>query len=62
MKETYTLPLDTVLVSFSIAAQQIETWIQKYGHRNAEVMARGLANNKGLPKEYRVSFQTAFGG
>ena len=62
MKETYTLPLDTVLVSFSIAAQQIETWAEKYGQRNAEVMARGLANNKGLPREYRRAFQTAFGG
>lgn len=62
MKDTYTLPLDTLLVSFGIAAQQIDTWVGKYGQRNAEVMTRGMANNKGLPREYRRAFQTAFGG
>ena len=62
MKELYTLPLDTLLVSFGIAAQQIESWIEKYGHRNAEVMTRGMANTKALPREYRRAFQTAFGG
>jgi len=61
-KEDRTIPLDTLLVSFSIASHQVEHWIRKYGATDAEVMCRGLAENKGLPRDYRVAFQTAFGG
>lgn len=57
-----TLQLDPLLVALGVATRQIERLIRTHGHHEAEVICRGLMTEKNLPREYRVSLQTAFGG
>lgn len=63
MKDDFsTLQLEPLLVSFAVASRQVEILIRTHGHGAAKVICRGVLADKALPKNYRLSIQTAFGG